>query len=467
MPYQLPADGQDPMYVMYNFTQGKYDRDRLRLYRVLPDRDTVVEFVKGATPGKDNADADPLFKFVPGEAFFLTTHFSEDNNMQFTVRNASAAPVNAGERGYVLKNAARDGWYVLSLPFLGKISLNVLEQASSLKPDTLRPELRNRIYLASKHGDTLVTWENMRDTLTATDYGQSFAVYLYNGEKLVAPVLSDDDLLSRGPVVPKTHGPVEAAWGAAVSVSDGAGRVLDGGNLAGLAGSAEILRDLPVLNTQGINLALMQKGAGQPLCRAIQKRDGKGKAWTVLLSNSGNAEGGYILNFGGITQNLPDGWKVYLDDHEGRYARDLIKAGGRYGVYLKARAGARFKLLAGDADFIAKNISGEEPLSFGLHQNYPNPFNPVTTIRLSIPDFTHRMDIAGTRVVLSVFGIDGRRVATLIDDVARPGYRLVQWNGCSQNNRSVASGVYLYRTVISDRTGKEIYTHTRKMILAK
>ena len=72
------------------------------------------------------------------------------------------------------------------------------------------------------------------------------------------------------------------------------------------------------------------------------------------------------------------------------------------------------------------------PASYRLEQNYPNPFNPVTTIRYAVP--------AESRVVLKIYDVLGRVVATLVDEVQPPGERSVAWDA-----RGMASGVYLYR----------------------
>jgi immune inhibitor A len=62
----------------------------------------------------------------------------------------------------------------------------------------------------------------------------------------------------------------------------------------------------------------------------------------------------------------------------------------------------------------------------------PNPFNPSTTFSFDLPE-------AG-RVILEVFDVLGRRVATLVDDKKVAGSYEVAWNA-----DGLASGVYLAR----------------------
>ena len=46
---------------------------------------------------------------------------------------------------------------------------------------------------------------------------------------------------------------------------------------------------------------------------------------------------------------------------------------------------------------------------------------------------------------LAVYGLDGRLVATLLNEERGPGLHEVVWTGRDDSGRSVASGIYLYR----------------------
>jgi hypothetical protein len=72
------------------------------------------------------------------------------------------------------------------------------------------------------------------------------------------------------------------------------------------------------------------------------------------------------------------------------------------------------------------------PTSFGLSQNYPNPFNPSTLIRFDIKDLC--------RVVLKVYDIRGREIATLTDAMYTPGGYAVRFNAMG-----LAPGIYIYQ----------------------
>jgi hypothetical protein len=69
--------------------------------------------------------------------------------------------------------------------------------------------------------------------------------------------------------------------------------------------------------------------------------------------------------------------------------------------------------------------------SFALMQNYPNPFNPETNISYTVKNTS--------TVVLKVFDILGRNVATLVNEVKTPGTYKVAFNASK-----LASGTYFY-----------------------
>lgn len=74
------------------------------------------------------------------------------------------------------------------------------------------------------------------------------------------------------------------------------------------------------------------------------------------------------------------------------------------------------------------------PSQFRLLENYPNPFNPETTIRYSIPFFSHvTIDLVDTR---------GRHLRTLRHADQAPGYYSVVWDGLDDSGRQAAGGLY-------------------------
>ena len=94
-------------------------------------------------------------------------------------------------------------------------------------------------------------------------------------------------------------------------------------------------------------------------------------------------------------------------------------------------------------------IIDEQPSETILFNNYPNPFNPVTNISFNLPT-------SGT-IELSIYNLQGQKIATLINTKQSAGTHTVQWDasGCS-------SGIYFYRLVTENG-----FTETKSLVLLK
>jgi hypothetical protein len=103
------------------------------------------------------------------------------------------------------------------------------------------------------------------------------------------------------------------------------------------------------------------------------------------------------------------------------------------------------------------------PRVLALQQNYPNPFNPSTTIRYAIPssEGDERPSQATVPVQLILYDLRGRLIRTLVDREQGPGSYAVHWDGLDNLNRSVGSGIYLYRLKAGDQV------LTRKMTVLR
>ncbi|MCJ7813356.1 T9SS type A sorting domain-containing protein, partial [bacterium] len=89
------------------------------------------------------------------------------------------------------------------------------------------------------------------------------------------------------------------------------------------------------------------------------------------------------------------------------------------------------------------------PTTYGLSQNYPNPFNPTTMIQYQLPENGH--------VSLIVYNMMGQEVKRLIDRNMEAGYHEVAWDGRSELDSRVSSGVYIVMLKAGD------YTQTKGM----
>ena len=109
--------------------------------------------------------------------------------------------------------------------------------------------------------------------------------------------------------------------------------------------------------------------------------------------------------------------------------------------------------------FIPVSVADENaptPLTFSLEQNYPNPFNPTTAISYQLS--------ANSFVTLKVFEILGREIATLVNEVRKPGVYRVIWVASG-----LPSGVYFCRMQARQISGGQAgeFVATIKVVLMK
>ena len=119
------------------------------------------------------------------------------------------------------------------------------------------------------------------------------------------------------------------------------------------------------------------------------------------------------------------------------------------------------------ADFLSgiKTISTSIPDNFRLEQNYPNPFNSTTKIQFNIPPCHSEVGESfgipiyrdrNPLVVLTVFDILGKEVATLVNESLQPGTYETTFDASN-----LTSGIYFYQ-LRSDN-----FIQTKKLTLIK
>jgi hypothetical protein len=123
-------------------------------------------------------------------------------------------------------------------------------------------------------------------------------------------------------------------------------------------------------------------------------------------------------------------------------------SGGLYVVPILGNA----TLIVGDPNEI-EEVS-YAPHQFELLQNYPNPFNMHTQISFVLEE---KSDVS-----LEIFDLLGRKVANVFSGKAEAGKTIVNWDGRSDDNEELASGIYYYKVLISDNR-----SITKRMTLIK
>ena len=118
-----------------------------------------------------------------------------------------------------------------------------------------------------------------------------------------------------------------------------------------------------------------------------------------------------------------------------------------YWIQAVGAGGESEKVAAGSPVMIKEQTA--IPAGFRLGEARPNPFNPSTTIEYSLS--------RTTRVILRVYNVSGRKVATLTDGTVSAGDHFAVWNAAG-----MPSGVYFY--TLSAEGGR---SETKKALLLK
>lgn len=120
-----------------------------------------------------------------------------------------------------------------------------------------------------------------------------------------------------------------------------------------------------------------------------------------------------------------------------------------------ARIQYRLKQIDFDGTYEYSNtveVNFDAPVNFVLEQNYPNPFNPETVISYLLS--------VSSLVVLKVYDVLGREIATLVNEQKQPGIYEVTFDASSYGG-GLPSGVYIYTIKAGE------FYQTKKMIVLR
>ncbi|HEX2786908.1 MAG TPA: YCF48-related protein [Ignavibacteria bacterium] len=188
----------------------------------------------------------------------------------------------------------------------------------------------------------------------------------------------------------------------------------------------------------------------------IAKTTDGGETWTVQRDTGGqglyticfiNPNIGFASGDNGSVVSTSDGGTTWTETNlpASRYSKiEFINQNtgwmvGSHGVVRKTTNAAGLTF----ANPISTVADG-----FELKQNYPNPFNPSTTIEFSVPNSDF--------YTLKIYDMNGKEVATLVNENLNSGSYNVEWNGLNNS-----SGIYFYKLVSGS------FTAVKKMLMLK
>ncbi len=182
----------------------------------------------------------------------------------------------------------------------------------------------------------------------------------------------------------------------------------------------------------------------------------------AVCGNWGDDRGGtpevMVFEFGNIVPvaSLDTRGSVYAVDGRVDLAGGLeIAACGKQTHANELGNGGDYYIMYIPGDILA--VDGDETPGNGVFRTelagaYPNPFNPMTRVRFTLDRSQH--------VAISVFDLNGRRVADLADGVFDRGEQSVLWNGRDVNGHNVPSGNY----VVSMTTDGQVQTAKASLV---
>ncbi|MDZ7316565.1 MAG: T9SS type A sorting domain-containing protein [candidate division KSB1 bacterium] len=153
---------------------------------------------------------------------------------------------------------------------------------------------------------------------------------------------------------------------------------------------------------------------------------------TALLAGRGAAVDMHlILRDGAVTAGCLDSIRSLTFVTDRTHALSILDRNGKIRAHELTRIAA---IEFHEPETVVFSQELEKPSASILYQNYPNPFNSSTTITFTLP--------RTERIVLSLFNVQGRRVARLVDGSFSAGTHAVHWDGCDDKGQRLSSGVY-------------------------
>jgi hypothetical protein len=213
--------------------------------------------------------------------------------------------------------------------------------------------------------------------------------------------------------------------------------------------------DLVLANTQSTFLSVLRgRTPGAPTAVSLVLLDARVEAgrvhvewyspdaWTSRFSVERRTAEGDWTSIG--EPSAQPGDRLLFEDAD-------VLPGMRYGYRLLAQLRGAYEV--SNVIWVLVPMTAESPRAARLEPARPNPVRDRATLVYGLPQ--------PGRVLLAIFDVRGRLVATVVDENQTAGWRAVEWNGRDAAQRRVASGIYFARL----ESGSD--TQVRKIVVAK
>ena len=115
----------------------------------------------------------------------------------------------------------------------------------------------------------------------------------------------------------------------------------------------------------------------------------------------------------------------------------------------------KFKIIFGSTSFIANNL---KPTQITLGPNHPNPFQNSTQIPFSLSKSDEVFQVS-----LEIYDLTGKKIRELINDIFKPGFYSINWDGTNQMGQKLPAGIYIYSLSINN--GYQSKVISKKLIV--
>lgn len=395
---------------------GAYDNTKWRFFELLANQQ-YSEFPS-------------VGSMVPGKAFWLITKSGG-------TFNTGPGRSNLTDRRYAVP--LNPGWTFVGDPFNFTIPLAKLSRKSAAALDV------------RKYADA---WQVESG---GVDPFSGYAVA--NGTTSVDTLFVNPDLSTGSLPKPAEPAGELAAWRVGISAQAGTAADEDNEVLVSASASRSLDdMDRPEAPTIGGYVSLYfnhpeWKAVFSRYCTDARPVPVEGETWGFEVST--NASRMVDLRFSGL-ESVPPAFDIWVVDQDLKTSANL-RTTSVFQFPGNGDGGVRhLSLIVGSAAYAKQQLTstGAIPLQFVLSPNFPNPFNPSTIIQYGLPSSSH--------VLLEVYDLLGRKVATLVDENEQEGYRTREFDA-----RGYASGVYIYRLTAVPLEGGSRFSQVRKMVLAK